>query len=207
MERLRGRRRPEGATRELEAPCVGVTSTFYGPKVDLRDEPKAAREFREARCRAVCQGCFMRLECLGFALLNKEIYGVWGGMSPGDRREFRKKLKKIYGDKWKEAVSDFDKLRFREEVFLRKKEEERAKLERKEEQARRRSGSATAVAIGTGRKDVPRSGPVAGGDRSRAAGTGRSAGRGAQARPDELDRATGKAASPSKGRGGRGLHR
>lgn len=207
MEFLRGRARPEGHTVEIKAPCVGVTSTFYGPHVDLRDERKASREFREARCRAACQTCFMRLECLSFALLGKEIYGVWGGMSPGDRREFRKKLKKIYGDKWKEAVGDFDKLRFREEVFLRKKEEERAKLQRQEKQASRRSGTATAVAIGTGRQDVPRTRPVTGRNRSGATGAGRSKGRGSQAREDELDRATRKAASPKQDHRGRRVQR
>lgn len=196
MEYLKGRYRPEGATKEVEAPCVGVTATLYGPKVDLRDEPKAAREAREARCRAMCQTCFMRLECLGFALLNKEIYGVWGGMSPGDRREFRKKLKKIYGENWKDAVHDFDKLRFREEVFLREKAKERAKLQRQEEQARRGRGKPTAVAIGTGRRDVPRPGPVAGRDGDRPAQSQRSRGGGSQARQDSPERASRKAAKP-----------
>ena len=82
---LRGRRKNE------EAPCVGSTSFYYGPTADLRQEPEVERRKREAICKQMCQGCFMRLECLRYALLNKEEQGVWGGMSEDERRALKRR--------------------------------------------------------------------------------------------------------------------
>lgn len=42
--------------------------------------------------RAVCSGCSVREECLEYALARPEVYGVWGGLSPVERRELRKRL-------------------------------------------------------------------------------------------------------------------
>lgn len=42
-----------------------------------------------ARAKAVCVGCPVRAECLGYALVNCERLGVWGGMSERERRTLR----------------------------------------------------------------------------------------------------------------------
>ncbi|GAA2321969.1 hypothetical protein GCM10010149_88860 [Nonomuraea roseoviolacea subsp. roseoviolacea] len=52
-------------------------------------------EDEELLAAAICNGdydgtiCPIRDECLHWALLNNEQYGVWGGMLPHDRRNLR----------------------------------------------------------------------------------------------------------------------
>lgn len=41
--------------------------------------------------RADNRVCPMRDECLRYALLNNERYGIWGGMSPEERAEVRRR--------------------------------------------------------------------------------------------------------------------
>ena len=38
------------------------------------------------RAKAVCQGCFVRTECLADALDHRVEFGVWGGMTERERR-------------------------------------------------------------------------------------------------------------------------
>ena len=38
------------------------------------------------RAKAVCARCPVRRECLQFALATRQAYGIWGGMSEGERR-------------------------------------------------------------------------------------------------------------------------
>lgn len=40
--------------------------------------------------RAVCRDCSVRMECLEYALNNKEQFGIWGGTSERERRRLRK---------------------------------------------------------------------------------------------------------------------
>jgi WhiB family transcriptional regulator, redox-sensing transcriptional regulator len=37
--------------------------------------------------KRVCAGCPVTQDCLEFALRNKEMYGIWGGASPKERRQ------------------------------------------------------------------------------------------------------------------------
>lgn len=74
-------------------PCDGLQDLFFGDKLDLREE--AGREEREAIAEYICQSqCEARFSCLAYALINNEEHGVWGGMSPGKRREFKRFLRK-----------------------------------------------------------------------------------------------------------------
>ena len=36
--------------------------------------------------KKVCRGCEVRAECLDYALGNRELHGIWGGMSDRERR-------------------------------------------------------------------------------------------------------------------------
>jgi hypothetical protein len=51
----------------------------------------------------VCNGvdgtrvCPMRAECLMFALVNNEQFGIWGGMTPEDRKYMRRRIRR---DQW-----------------------------------------------------------------------------------------------------------
>ncbi len=40
--------------------------------------------------RAVCRDCPVRMQCLEYALNNKEQFGIWGGTSERERRRLRK---------------------------------------------------------------------------------------------------------------------
>lgn len=70
-------------------PCDKLTDLFFGPELDLRDE--VGREEREELAKSMClQECEARFACLEFALTDKHgKIGVWGGMSQGERREFK----------------------------------------------------------------------------------------------------------------------
>jgi WhiB family redox-sensing transcriptional regulator len=39
---------------------------------------------------AVCARCLVRAECVSLALANEEDHGIWGGMSPRERRQLRR---------------------------------------------------------------------------------------------------------------------
>lgn len=40
--------------------------------------------------KAVCRGCVVRGECLEYALLAGERFGIWGGTSERERRSIRR---------------------------------------------------------------------------------------------------------------------
>lgn len=44
-----------------------------------------------ARAKEICKGCDVRAQCLAYALANHERYGVWGGMTTGQRRALETK--------------------------------------------------------------------------------------------------------------------
>lgn len=50
--------------------------------------PEKGGSTREAK--QVCFGCDVRAECLEFALLHDERFGIWGGMSERERRRVRR---------------------------------------------------------------------------------------------------------------------
>jgi len=63
------------------ANCRGVdTDMFF---------PERGASHREAK--AVCRGCTVREDCLEYALVNGEKFGVWGGLSERERRRIRRK--------------------------------------------------------------------------------------------------------------------
>jgi WhiB family redox-sensing transcriptional regulator len=39
----------------------------------------------QAKARAICDGCPVKLECLAYSLRRPEPYGVWGGIAQGER--------------------------------------------------------------------------------------------------------------------------
>jgi WhiB family redox-sensing transcriptional regulator len=67
---------------QLDAACRGMDSDiFFHPKAE-RD---VARERRITRAKAICQSCPAIRECLAHALRMREPYGIWGGLSEGER--------------------------------------------------------------------------------------------------------------------------
>jgi WhiB family redox-sensing transcriptional regulator len=44
----------------------------------------------EERAKEVCSLCPVQAECLEFALVHEERYGIWGGTTPDERRHLKR---------------------------------------------------------------------------------------------------------------------
>ncbi|HHC08176.1 MAG TPA: WhiB family transcriptional regulator [Actinobacteria bacterium] len=40
--------------------------------------------------KAICRACSVREECLEFAIVSSEKFGIWGGLSERERRRIRR---------------------------------------------------------------------------------------------------------------------
>ena len=60
--------------------CLGVDPDLFFP-----ERGASTREAKE-----VCRGCVVRGDCLEYALLKGEKFGIWGGMSKRERRRIRR---------------------------------------------------------------------------------------------------------------------
>jgi WhiB family redox-sensing transcriptional regulator len=63
-----------------QANCLGVDPDLFFP-----ERGASTREAKE-----VCRGCVVRLDCLEYALVNGEKFGIWGGLSERERRRLKK---------------------------------------------------------------------------------------------------------------------
>lgn len=63
-----------------QANCLGVDPDMFFPE--------RGASTRDAK--AVCRGCVVRDECLEYALVNGEKFGIWGGLSERERRRLRR---------------------------------------------------------------------------------------------------------------------
>lgn len=70
----------QGLTWQSKARCLEVDPEIFFP--ERGGSSKAAR--------AVCTQCEVRIECLRYALANREQFGIWGGTSERERRKLRK---------------------------------------------------------------------------------------------------------------------
>ena len=52
--------------------------------------PEKGGSTREAK--RICQACAVRDECLEYALLNDERFGIWGGLSDRERRRLKREI-------------------------------------------------------------------------------------------------------------------
>ncbi len=50
--------------------------------------PERGGSTREAK--RICAGCDVRAECLEYALVHDERFGIWGGLSERERRRIRR---------------------------------------------------------------------------------------------------------------------
>jgi WhiB family redox-sensing transcriptional regulator len=48
-----------------------------------------------AYAKAVCATCPVRTECLEYAVVHEERYGVWGGLSPKERRPLVRERRRL----------------------------------------------------------------------------------------------------------------
>ncbi len=81
MEQRRGHRFDLGdRTWQGQANCLGVDPDLFFPE--------RGASTREAK--GVCRGCVVRDDCLEYALINGEKFGIWGGLSERERRRIRR---------------------------------------------------------------------------------------------------------------------
>ena len=64
------------------AACAGMDTNLFFSDRGATDQAKDAV--------AICNTCTVRPECLEYALVNGEIHGVWGGITPKKRRRMRR---------------------------------------------------------------------------------------------------------------------
>ncbi len=72
-----------------KAACVGMASHIFFPT------DQKFTESSWAAGRAVCAGCPVREECLALAIsidLSEDRWGMFGGMTPTERRYYRRSL-------------------------------------------------------------------------------------------------------------------
>ena len=81
MEQRRGHRFDLGERSwQGQANCLGVDPDLFFPE--------RGASTREAK--GGCRGCDVREECLEYALVNGEKFGIWGGLSERERRRIRR---------------------------------------------------------------------------------------------------------------------
>lgn len=81
-----------------KARCKAYSSELFYPEKDNQRKvhPKIYRSAKN-----ICANCPVSMDCLLYAIENAEIYGVWGGKSPNERRAL---FIKLYGYKaWSEV--------------------------------------------------------------------------------------------------------
>ena len=65
--------------------CRAGDATVFFPPMHFEHKPE--REAREAKAKAICADCPVRLPCLEWALEIREPHGVWGGYSELERKQ------------------------------------------------------------------------------------------------------------------------
>jgi len=63
-----------------ETPCMSSPELFFPPEGDEMGNS------RVAYARKLCGMCPIRLECLDYAVSNREMYGIWGGLTRNERQ-------------------------------------------------------------------------------------------------------------------------
>lgn len=51
--------------------------------------PEDGNAAQAAKAKSVCRRCPVRDRCLAYAVDNNEEHGIWGGLSPKERRRLR----------------------------------------------------------------------------------------------------------------------
>ena len=62
------------------ANCRGADADLFFPE----------RGASTRRAKSICGACDVRTDCLEYAIVNGEKFGIWGGMSERERRRVRR---------------------------------------------------------------------------------------------------------------------
>ena len=72
-----------------QAECLDAPAHIFF----FEDEPAFSR-VQVRRARALCDVCPVKVRCLEMALANREMFGVWGGTTPLERRQILRQRRK-----------------------------------------------------------------------------------------------------------------
>ena len=78
-----------GVEWQAGAACSPSTAELFFPLGNYRG---GRQKERDRRAKKICRTCPVVRECLGYALsnnLNETDDGIWGGMTPSERRELK----------------------------------------------------------------------------------------------------------------------
>ena len=87
---------------QSKALCNGVATDWWFPDIfdddgnEWPDDGQIYEAFGDTshyyeRGRAVCEQCPIRERCLEVAMSNRERYGMWGGLTPLERRRIERR--------------------------------------------------------------------------------------------------------------------
>jgi len=72
------------------AACVSAPDVFYPEGHTRRSRSGEKLDATIAQARSICRGCPVRDNCLEEALTQQEPFGIWGGLTPMERRVAQK---------------------------------------------------------------------------------------------------------------------
>lgn len=80
------------AIRESEqpAPCEEQPLLFFADTEEQYENPERVNRVNASLAKLVCYTCPVKDMCAAYALEADEEYGVWGGLSPEDRRAIKR---------------------------------------------------------------------------------------------------------------------
>ena len=74
-----------------QAACTWLDpSLFFGPLRTHPNQPAETsqeRRVRETKAKAVCASCPVQPNCLNYAQIRPERFGIWGGQTPRERHQ------------------------------------------------------------------------------------------------------------------------
>ena len=71
------------------ASCLGEDPDIWFP-IERRGRPNPDPDSGYGPARAICRGCDVSRECLTYALRFNIDHGMWGGLTPRERRRIRR---------------------------------------------------------------------------------------------------------------------
>ena len=69
----------------VDAQCQGTDNGVFFP-----DERGAAVRNTIRLAKSICMSCTVRDQCLDYAIESKQIEGIWGGLTPKERKKYRR---------------------------------------------------------------------------------------------------------------------
>jgi WhiB family redox-sensing transcriptional regulator len=64
-----------------DAACAEVTPDVFFPEFGNNHSRQAIK---------ICDACPVKLLCLEYALGNEEVWGIWGGLTPNQRKRLKR---------------------------------------------------------------------------------------------------------------------